>query len=52
MVGSDEVVRIRTYKANGGEIKEYYRNLRIETKTEQRVSKLDKKVAIRLKKQT
>ena len=44
IVGADEVARMRTYKANGGKIKEYYSNLRIERKTEERISKLDKKV--------
>ncbi len=48
--GVDEMARMRAYKANGGSIKEYYRNQRIEKKNEERILKLDKKVVNRVKK--
>lgn len=44
IIGADEMARMRTYKANGGSIKEYYRILRRERKTEERILKLDKKI--------
>ena len=44
VIGADEMARMRTYKANGGNIKEYYRELRIEKKNEERILELDKKV--------
>ena len=47
--GVDEMARMRAYKANGGSIKEYYRNQRIEKKNEERILKLDKKVVNRVK---
>ncbi|WP_236911027.1 hypothetical protein, partial [Clostridium sp. Cult1] len=37
------------YKANGGSIKEYYRNQRIEKKNEERILELDKRVVNRVK---
>jgi adenylate kinase len=44
IIGADEMARMRTYKANGGSIKEYYRKLRAERKKEERILELDKKV--------
>lgn len=49
LIGVDEMARMRAYKANGGSIKEYYRNQRIEKKNEKRILKLDKKVVNRVK---
>lgn len=43
VVGADEVARMRTYKENGGKIKQYYRELRDKRKVEQRIFNLDKK---------
>src|SRR5690554_7214813 len=37
LIGLDEMARMRTYKANGGNIKEYYRNHRQERKVEKRI---------------
>ena len=50
LIGVDEMARMRAYKANGGSIREYYRNQRIEKKNEERILKLDKKVVNRVKK--
>ncbi len=47
--GADEMARMRAYKANGGDIKEYYRNQRIEKKIEERILELDKRVINRVK---
>ena len=44
LTGLDEMARMRTFKANGGSIKEYYRNQRLERKKEERIIELDKKV--------
>lgn len=44
LIGLDEMARMRAFKANGGSIKEYYSNQRIERKKEKRVIELDKKV--------
>ena len=49
LIGADEMARMRAYKANGGSIKEYYRNLRIEKKNEERILELDKRVVNRVK---
>lgn len=49
VIGADEMARMRVYKANGGDIKEYYRNLRMERKTEERILELDEKVMNRIK---
>lgn len=49
LIGADEMARMRAYKANGGSIKEYYRNQRIEKKNEKRILELDKKVVNRVK---
>lgn len=49
LIGVDEMARMRAYKANGGSIREYYRNQRIEKKNEERILKLDKKVVNRVK---
>ncbi len=49
LIGVDEMARMRAYKANGGSIREYYRNQRIENKNEERILKLDKKVVNRVK---
>jgi len=49
VIGANEMARLRTYKANGGSIKEYYKNLRIQRKKEQRIYNLDKKVMERVK---
>ena len=38
LIGADEMARMRAYKANGGSIKEYYRNQRIEKKNEKVIS--------------
>lgn len=46
VIGADEMARMRAYKANGGNIKEYYRNQRIENKIEERILELDKRVII------
>ena len=50
IIGADEMARMRTYKANGGSIKEYYRKLRAERKKEERILELDKKVVKDIKK--
>ena len=47
VIGADEMARMRAYKANGGDIKEYYRNQRIEKKTEERILALIKDKAYR-----
>ncbi|NMA49828.1 MAG: hypothetical protein GX947_08725, partial [Tissierellia bacterium] len=47
--GADELARLRAYKANGGSVKEYYRNQRIERKKEEKILELDKKVSKRVK---
>lgn len=44
IIGADEMARMRAYKANGGSIKKYYKNLRTEKKDEERILELDKKV--------
>ncbi|SHD76538.1 ISLre2 family transposase [Schnuerera ultunensis] len=49
LIGADEMARMRAYKANGGSIKEYYRNQRIEKKNEERILELDKRVTNRVK---
>lgn len=49
VIGADEMARLRAYKANGGSIKKYYRNLRTQRKKEQRIYNLDKKVMERVK---
>ena len=49
VIGADEMARLRAYKANGGSIKEYYRNLRTQRKKEQRIFNLDKKVVEKVK---
>ncbi len=36
IIGADEMARLRVYKANGGSIKEYYRNTRSERKIEKK----------------
>jgi hypothetical protein len=47
--GADEMARMRAYKANGGDIKEYYRKQRSEKKIEERILELDKRVINRVK---
>lgn len=49
VIGADEMARMRTYKANGGSIKEYYRKTRIERKREEKILELDGKVTNRTK---
>lgn len=49
LIGADEMARMRAYKANGGSIKEYYRNQRIEKKKKERTLELDKRVTNRVK---
>jgi len=49
VIGADEMARLRAYKANGGKIKEYYRNLRTQRTKEQRIYNFDKKVVERVK---
>lgn len=49
LIGVDEMARMRAYKANGGSIKEYYRNQRNEKKNEERKIELDKRVVKRVK---
>ena len=49
LTGLDEMARMRTFKANGGNIKEYYRNQRLEKKQEKRIIELDKKVIAGIK---
>ncbi len=49
LIGADEMARMRAYKANGGSIKEYYRNQRIEKRNYKRVLELDKRVVNRVK---
>ncbi len=49
LIGADEMARMRTYKANGGSIKDYYRKLRSERNTEERITNLDKKIVNRAK---
>jgi len=49
VIGADEMARMRAYKANGGSIKDYYRNQRIENKIEERILELDKRVINRVK---
>ena len=44
VIGADEMARMRVYKANGGSIKEYYRNTRSERKREKRILELDEKM--------
>jgi len=44
VVGADEIAWMRTYKANGGSIKEYYRKLRTERKKEEKRLKQDEKI--------
>ncbi len=44
IIGADEMARMRAYKANGGSIKEYYRNLRSERKIEEKILELDEKI--------
>jgi len=44
IIGADEMARMRTYKANGGSIKEYYRKLRAERKNGRKNLELDKKL--------
>jgi len=41
VIGADEMARLRAYKANGGSIKKYYRNLRTQRTKEQRIYNLD-----------
>ena len=50
IIGADEMARMRAYKANGGNIKEYYRKLRAERKKEERILELDNKVVKDIKK--
>ena len=49
VIGADEMARMRTYKANGGSIKEYYRNIRTKKKTEKRIIELDEKMINKVK---
>lgn len=49
LIGVDEMARMRAYKANGGSIKEYYRNQRNEKKNKKRKLELDKRVVKRVK---
>ena len=44
VIGADEIARMRTYKANGGSIKEYYRKLRTERSKEEKKLKQDEKI--------
>lgn len=43
-IGADEISRMRVYKANGGSIKEYYREARKSRKEEERIELLDMKI--------
>ena len=49
LIGADEMARMRTYKANGGSIKDYFRKLRSARKIEERIINLDKKIVNRAK---
>lgn len=49
VIGADEMARLRTYKANGGSVKKYYRKTRTEREKEERILELDEKVTNRTK---
>ena len=42
LIGLDEMARMRVFKANGGSIKGYYSNKRIERKKEKRIKRISK----------
>ncbi len=44
VIGADEMARMRVYKASGGSIKEYYKKLRAERKSKERILELDEKL--------